>query len=106
MEMSYRIDANSEVSWHAAAGVQPVVYVAKSQGRPIAILQLRPGYGFELTTCDGRLIGNFASLTEGQIALGQRLSHSNGEHQTRPSLLATEVSESRASNSSLKSSSL
>lgn len=63
-----------EIIWLPASGVQPVVYVAKAGGRPVAILQMQPGEGFELTTSSGRVIGQFSSLSEGQRALAEWLA--------------------------------
>ena len=63
-----------ELAWFAASGVQPVVYVAKLAGKPVAILQFHPGVGFELTTCSGRLVGRYATLVDGQAALSELLA--------------------------------
>jgi hypothetical protein len=59
------------IEWRAVAGVQQIVYVAKSEGKPIAILEKRPGVGFTLTTCGGRHLGDFATFEECEQALEQ-----------------------------------
>lgn len=64
---------SGETVWCVVSGVHAVVFVAKSHGRPIAILELRPGYGFHLTSCSGVAIGLFASLADGQAALEEWL---------------------------------
>jgi hypothetical protein len=63
------------IAWMPVSGVQQLVYVAKVDGKPVAILQMKPGLGFDLTDCvTGALIGNYASMTEGQEALSERLA--------------------------------
>lgn len=65
----------STIAWMPVSGVQQLVYVAKVDGKPVAILQMKPGSGFDLTDCvTGALIGNYASLIEGQEALSERLA--------------------------------
>ncbi|MGV8882307.1 MAG: hypothetical protein ACOH19_09135 [Rhodoglobus sp.] len=63
------------IAWMPVSGVQQLVYVAKVDGKPVAILQMRPGSGFDLTDCvTGEFIGNYASLIQGQEALTGRLA--------------------------------
>jgi hypothetical protein len=57
------------IDWLAVSGVQPVVYVAKAAGQPVAILEWKPGTGFRLTSCGGQLIGDFTSRHAGEAAL-------------------------------------
>jgi len=65
----------STISWMPVSGVQQLVYVAKVDGKPVAILQMKPGFGFDLTDCvTGALVGNYASMIEGQEALAERLA--------------------------------
>lgn len=69
MSMARHAGEKTEINWMPVSGVQPVVYVAKAEGRPVAILELRPGTGFRLTSCDGRRLGDYTSLEEGEAAL-------------------------------------
>jgi hypothetical protein len=63
------------IAWMPVSGVQQLVYVAKVDGKPVAILQMKPGLGFDLTDCvTGALVGNYASMIEGQEALSERLA--------------------------------
>ena len=63
------------IAWMPVSGVQQLVYVAKVDGKPVAILQMKPGFGFDLTDCvTGALVGNYASMIEGQEALAERLA--------------------------------
>lgn len=63
------------IAWMPVSGVQQLVYVAKVDGKPVAILQMKPGFGFDLTDCvTGALIGNYASMIGGQEALAERLA--------------------------------
>ena len=62
------------ITWMPVSGVQPLVYVAKVEGKPVAILQMKPDTGFDLTDCaTGELIGRYNSMIEGQDALSEWL---------------------------------
>lgn len=69
MTTARHIDTQAEITWLAAAGVQPVVYIARLNDRPIAILVWGPGVGFELTSCEGEVIGRFDTQDEAESAL-------------------------------------
>ena len=62
-------DRQTGLTWAPVSGVQPVVYVARSDDRPVAILEMRPTAGFRLTTCTGVCLGDYGSLVEGEDAL-------------------------------------
>ena len=62
-------DRKTGLTWAPVSGVQPVVYVARSDDRPVAILEMRPTAGFRLTTCTGISLGDYPSLAEGEDAL-------------------------------------
>ena len=64
---------SESIDWKAVTGVQPVVYVARADGQALAILEKNPTTGFRLTTCSGKLVGEFPTLEEGQSALAHWL---------------------------------
>ena len=57
------------ITWTPVAQVQPVVFVAKVDEHPVAIIELRPGAGFRLVSSQGERLGEFSTLAEGQAAL-------------------------------------
>lgn len=77
----------SEIRWLPVAGVQPAVYVAKTNGRPVAILELHPGTGFELTTLDGQKIGDYATLAEGESAFDKWVGNRSPDEPSTPESL-------------------
>ncbi len=64
---------DEELVWKPVHGVQAVVFVATSEGRPLAIIELRPGHGFHVTMCSGADLGQFDSLAAGQAAVAERV---------------------------------
>lgn len=69
MTLARHIDSQAQIVWLPVSGVQPVVYVAKVNAKPVAILELRPGSGYHLTTCAGQPLGEFVTFEEGEAAL-------------------------------------
>lgn len=69
MSIARHAGEKTEIDWMPVSGVSPVVYVAKTGGRPVAILELRPGEGFRLTACSGQFLGNHEGLSQGKAAL-------------------------------------
>ncbi|ODU63540.1 MAG: hypothetical protein BGO97_05495 [Micrococcales bacterium 70-64] len=63
------------IDWTPVSGVQPVVYVGRDHDRPLGIIEMRPATGFRVTACTGAVIGDFASLDEGELAFDSWLSH-------------------------------
>ena len=60
---------HERATWTPVSGVQPAVYVARVDGHPVAIIELRLAVGFRLTTCAGEVVGDFHALEEGEAAL-------------------------------------
>ena len=71
MTLARHVDHQAQIVWLPVSGVQPVVYVAKVNAKPVAILELRPGLGYHLTTTAGVLLGEFVTFEEGEVALEQ-----------------------------------
>ena len=49
----------ASIEWSATDGVQPLVFVARIDGRPVAVLEMRPDKRFRLTTTSGVDLGEF-----------------------------------------------
>ncbi len=65
-------DQQKGITWSAVSGVQPIVFVARVDDKPIAIIEKRHvAPGFQLTTCAGETVGDYASLDEGMAALDE-----------------------------------
>lgn len=69
----HAVDRQVGVTWAAVSGVQQVVYVARIDDRPIAILELRPTFGFRLTACSGEHIGDFRDVDDGKATFDRWL---------------------------------
>jgi hypothetical protein len=61
-------DIHTGIHWSVVSGVQSVVFVAKVDDRPMAILDMRAPRTFHLTTTTGTLLGVFPTVEEAQIA--------------------------------------
>ena len=74
MTIARHLDQQAMIVWLPVSGVQPVVYVAKLNAKPIAIIELRPGSGYHLTTTSGITLGEFGTFEEGEAALEEWMS--------------------------------
>ena len=57
--MKHREDQRQGTTWSPVSGIQPLVYVARSDDRPLAILEMQPTGGCRLTTCLGEPLGTY-----------------------------------------------
>ena len=71
-----RASKTSQVEWLPVSGVEPVVFVGRLNGKPIGILEMKPTAGFRATTCTGKVVGDFATLDEGERAFSRWLAES------------------------------
>jgi hypothetical protein len=69
-------DTHVGIHWSVVSGVQSIVFVARVDDRPMAILEMRGGRQFHLTTTTGTLIGIYPTVDDAQGAfetwLGER----------------------------------
>lgn len=66
-------DQRQGTTWSPVSGIQPLVYVARADDRPVAILEMQPTGGFRLTACSGEPLGTYRTIAEGQHQLEQWL---------------------------------
>jgi len=57
------------IEWSAVSGVQPLVFIARIDNTPIAVLELRPEKVFQLTACSGIDLGDFPHIDAARDAL-------------------------------------
>lgn len=69
MPTKHATDRTTGVTWSAVSGVQPIVYVARRDDRPVAILEVLPTTGVRLTACNGQTLGEYGGVEEGRTAL-------------------------------------
>jgi hypothetical protein len=63
-----------QIEWLPVSGVQPVVFVGRLNRKPVGILEMKPTTGFRATTCTGKVVGDFATLDEGERAFSRWLA--------------------------------
>ena len=69
MPTKHATDRHTGVTWAAVSGVQPIVYVARKDDRPVAILEVMPTAGVRLTATNGEHLGEYGGIEEGRAAL-------------------------------------
>lgn len=57
------------IEWSVVTGIQQIVFVARIDRTPIAILEVMPNKTCRLTTCRGHRLGTFGSVEEAQSGL-------------------------------------
>lgn len=62
-------DRHPGLTWAAVSGVQPVVFVARLDDRPVAILEMVGPHLFKVTLCDGTALGTYESMDAAQSSL-------------------------------------